>query len=574
LRLIGAKNRGKHNLLLTQARVKRHLTQQQLAEVLGVGLTTVRHWEAGRRSPSLSLRARLCEFFHLSPEELGLELETEKVLTPFFHDKDVSTLSPVIDGTDISPGTITGSFSLTKSQFEPYTLVNRLSDQNRRRFLIRIRKLWIDDVLAHSLHNAVLLTLGLVDLPDALMNPWRYAVQETERPARPFPEGTTIVQLYDQADHELLILGEPGAGKTTLLLELTRVLLQRAEKDKDAFIPAVFNLSSWTGKHTSLIDWLVGELSEKYRIPRNIAKEWVETDRLALLLDGLDETLEEERVSCVKAITAYQQNHQGIPLVVSCRRDEYFAQATRVDFRQAVLIQPLTNEQIDQYLNCVEGRLEAVQNALRDDAELMQMLQSPLMLNIIALIYQSGNELPVLTGSPTERRRQILMAYVQRMLMRRKAPLYPLPQTIRWLSWLAQQMQHSQTEFAVERMQPGGLPTSRLRCSYQDVIIRLYHGFTCLVFAGLFSWIRGGKMGSLSGVGEGLLGSLGANPGNDALGWMAPGIGGGIEGGGSLAIILMIVSALITLLHCWNSSWDRKCSDGGAQKWMEWFYAR
>ena len=49
------------------------------------------------------------------------------------------------------------------------------------------------------------------------------------RPARPLPAGSRITEVYNDADGELLILGEPSAGKTTLLLELTRDLLDRAE---------------------------------------------------------------------------------------------------------------------------------------------------------------------------------------------------------------------------------------------------------------------------------------------------------------------------------------------------------
>jgi len=51
--------------------------------------------------------------------------------------------------------------------------------------------------------------------------------------------------VYDRAEAELLILGEPGAGKTTLLLELARTLLERAEEDERLRMPIVFHLSSW-----------------------------------------------------------------------------------------------------------------------------------------------------------------------------------------------------------------------------------------------------------------------------------------------------------------------------------------
>ncbi|SRR5258707_2673457 len=53
----------KPNRLLAHKRIERHLTQARLAETLEVSLDTVRNWERGRSSPSLVMRARLCEFF-------------------------------------------------------------------------------------------------------------------------------------------------------------------------------------------------------------------------------------------------------------------------------------------------------------------------------------------------------------------------------------------------------------------------------------------------------------------------------------------------------------------------------
>ena len=70
-------------------------------------------------------------------------------------------------------------------------------------------------------------------------------MQELDRSPLTLPAGTTIVQVYDRAEGELLILGEPGAGKTTLLLELARVLLERAEQNERLPMPIIFNLSSW-----------------------------------------------------------------------------------------------------------------------------------------------------------------------------------------------------------------------------------------------------------------------------------------------------------------------------------------
>jgi len=114
--------------------------------------------------------------------------------------------------------------------------------QNRIRMLKRVRTILIDGLLTHSLHHAARIELHLQDRPDMLANPWRLQTQVQDHTPRSLPAGTTIVQVFDEANGELLILGEPGAGKTTLLLELTRTLLERAEQDEQLPLPIVFNL--------------------------------------------------------------------------------------------------------------------------------------------------------------------------------------------------------------------------------------------------------------------------------------------------------------------------------------------
>src|ERR1019366_2233567 len=66
------------------------------------------------------------------------------------------------------------------------------------------------------------------------------------KPTHPILSGTTITQVFDQAEGELLILGEPGAGKTTLLLKLADDLFQRARDNEEALIPVLLTLSSWS----------------------------------------------------------------------------------------------------------------------------------------------------------------------------------------------------------------------------------------------------------------------------------------------------------------------------------------
>src|SRR6266516_654429 len=116
--------------------------------------------------------------------------------------------------------------------------------QYRQRMLERVRAFWITGFLEPSLHQAVLITLGLNEQQDAIANPWHLVFQQPDQPESPRPPGTSITEVYKKAGGELLILGEPGSGKTTLLLELTRYLLDQAELDDKLPMPVVFHHSS------------------------------------------------------------------------------------------------------------------------------------------------------------------------------------------------------------------------------------------------------------------------------------------------------------------------------------------
>jgi Cdc6-like AAA superfamily ATPase len=190
---------------------------------------------------------------------------------------------------------------------------------NRDSMLDRVQSIWIDGVLEPSLQGAAQIMLTLASRPDAVSTPFQQVLQEFDR-ARPLlPAGTHIGQIYDHANGEVLILGEPGAGKTTLLLELTRDLLQRARQDETYPIPIVFSLSSWAATHLPLTEWLVLELTGKYQISRDLARYLVQTDQVLPLLDGLDEVSTDSRETCVTAINSYRQGHGSVPTIVTSR---------------------------------------------------------------------------------------------------------------------------------------------------------------------------------------------------------------------------------------------------------------
>jgi DNA polymerase III delta prime subunit len=405
------------------------------------------------------------------------------------------------------------------------------SQQDRQRLLAKVHSFWIKGVLEKSLYSVVHIELGLHEQPDAIANPWHLVLQQQDQPAHPLPSSTHIIQVYDDALGELLILGEPGSGKTTLLLELTRDLLRHAEADENHPMPIVFNLSSWAVKRQPLTDWLVEEMNIKYQVPRKLGRSWVESNQVLPLLDGLDEVNSDHREACVDAINTYRLQHGLVPMVVCSRSADYLELKKRMLLLTAVVVQPLTTKQIDDYLSAADGQLEAVRVALRDDSVLQELATTPLILSVLALAYHGMSVKDLLAaGSSETRRRQLFEDYVNAMLKRRGTEIHYTPQqTVHWLTWLAKQMtDHSQTEFYIERIQYDWLLDTRSRFVYRIATVligMLPVGLLLgLFFGAIFGLVYGLLMGLLAGLFVGLfLGLLNAlfdGLGTKRLNWL------------------------------------------------------
>jgi hypothetical protein len=333
--------------------------------------------------------------------------------------------------------------------------------RNRQVMLRAVKQFWVEGVLENSLHNAVLLELGMVEKREAVTYPWEMILQTPHQPHRTLIPGTRMINIFDQ-HQTLLILGEPGAGKTTMLLELARQTIARAETDPTQPMPVVFNLSSWAERRPPLAEWLVEELNTKYSIPKKIAQVWVDNDALLLLLDGLDEVAQAHRLACVEAINAFRQNSL-MPVVVCSRVADYEGLSVKLRLAQAIVLQAFTPQQIEEYLVRFGSELVTLKMALQQEANLRELAQSPLMLSIMTLAYQSISAEKLLQLNSVETQRQRLFEiYVGQMLKRRSSSnIYRPEQTIYWLTWLAKRMQHfSQPVFLIEQIQPQWLDTN------------------------------------------------------------------------------------------------------------------
>jgi eukaryotic-like serine/threonine-protein kinase len=376
----------------------------------------------------------------------------------------------------------------------------RRDQRNRRNMLELVKNTWVEGVLEKSLYHEMMIDLGLEERPGEVQRPWDMTLQMPDHENRPLPPGTKIMQVFDDLNRALLILGEPGSGKTTMLLELARDTIARAEQDPMQPIPVVFNLSSWSDPKQTIADWLVQELNDKYDVHKKIVRPWIDNDDLLLLLDGLDEVKAKQREACVKAINDFRNEHGQMQLVVCSRVADYKALTTKLKLRGAVLLQPLTSWQIDEYLVRAASELAAVRETLQHDADLQELAQSPLMLSVMSLAYAgwSIDDLKSESGDPTRRRKHLFDAYVSKMFTRTartQHEIYPREQTVHWLAYLAQKMtEHAQAVFLIERMQPDWLPTRKHRSLYGLCVM-----LSVVLPVGLFVGLGGGLPVALSG---------------------------------------------------------------------------
>ena len=294
------------------------------------------------------------------------------------------------------------------------------ADRNRDAMLKKVRNIWITGFLERSLFQETRILLGLSERPDAVARPSDLLVRRPDQVERPLPPGTQVVDVFDDMDRALLILGVPGSGKTTLLLELARDLLDRATQDSTHPIPVVFPLSTWAESRRPLAEWLVDELNLRYDVPRKIGQEWVKNDQILPLLDGLDEVKSEHRAACAKAINAFRQDHGLLPLVICSRTADYHDLPVSLRLHGAIVVQPLSPQQMDSYLTEIGPAGEAVRRAMGHDPMLGEMLDSPLMLNIVTVAYAGQPESqPRLSGTLKERRDHLFGVYVDQMFRRR-----------------------------------------------------------------------------------------------------------------------------------------------------------
>lgn len=373
-------------------------------------------------------------------------------------------------------------------------------ERNRYAMLESVRKFWVEGMLENSLHGAAMIELGMEPEMGAVEHPWNTLLRTPTSEER-LPAGTRIANVFERLNGKVLILGDPGSGKTTTLLDFARDLLDRAEADSQHPIPVVFNLASWSERQPPLVNWLVEELNSKYQVPRRVGTEWVESDALLLLLDGLDEVAADRRDACVQAINAYREEHGFVDMVVCSRIHDYEALTHQLRLNGAIVIQELDDELVHDYLSGLGTDVAMVRDLIARDEQLRQQTHSPLMLSIMVLAYRGVSTETFPDFDTVEAQRKHLFdTYVQRMFEHRigEEPLYTRQEIIPSLSWLAKQMQeNSLSVFHIEGLQPTWLSEKQQQDYFKHVPLilgSLWTLWTVITFLFTIGGIGGSKL--------------------------------------------------------------------------------
>lgn len=192
----------------------------------------------------------------------------------------------------------------------------------------------------------------------------------------------------------MLLLGNPGAGKTIALMAYARSVVANRLNNPQAPLPILLRCATWNASPPeSLSAWIARET--------NVVWHDQTANNSVLLLDGLDElgSAKIEKIKDSDGIerdVAYDPRLRFLqyalpvyePVILSCRAIDYAEIGEKAHLNGAVMLQPLTDVQIHQYL--VE--LPALWEALQSDTTLMDVARTPLLLSLFAYGYQDAPE--------------------------------------------------------------------------------------------------------------------------------------------------------------------------------------
>ncbi len=277
-----------------------------------------------------------------------------------------------------------------------------------------------------------------VRLPEIFISLYAYepgkkAEQRQEMQQRESP--VDLEELIAKNEY-LLIEGQAGSGKTTILRHVANSLIAaEGIKGLEGFLPVLIFLKDLKGlfengaqKTTKAFttDDILSYYFERTEKVLDIAtiKGFCQASKALFLLDGLDEMAPKHRDAVVNAFADFRIKNEGIKVVLSGR--PHGLEGTAVDRfgKNYVKILPLNTEQVEEFIRrwfqyvysegsrIGEKNAEAMIGEIKDHPSIKRLIDNPLMLTAICILYHDGKELP-------GQRAELYRKFVSNLLYRR-----------------------------------------------------------------------------------------------------------------------------------------------------------
>lgn len=263
----------------------------------------------------------------------------------------------------------------------------------------------------------------------------------------------------------LLLVGPPGSGKTETIRTLCNALLREASTDLSLPIPFIVSLSTFSKFSGSLREWLSEALLESAAIPIEIGNILLQSGKLFLLLDGLDEMPAERRVKALRELNVLLRSAD--PALARCliasRTQEYLSAGVSLLLPAAFELQEVNQIQVGDAVAKAGPAADPLAAALSREPSLSTVLKTPLLVTIAAYVFAGNSELMLANRNPAEFRQALFESYVVELFRRRLLlPACSVGKTLSWLRWLAQYLNQNQARlFFVERLQPSALASEQ-----------------------------------------------------------------------------------------------------------------
>ncbi|MDI6784838.1 MAG: NACHT domain-containing protein, partial [bacterium] len=214
---------------------------------------------------------------------------------------------------------------------------------------------------------------------------------------------------------KLVIVGVPGSGKTTLLRHLAlKSCIENLEQQERVSVPIYISLREFADSGEELRPYL-DQVFEKYQFPeaRTYLEKELTDGKCRILLDGFDElATKESQDKITQQIRKFIELYSKTQIIVTSRIAGYHDELLGFDKLE---LMEFNDQQINQFMDNWFGKtkpelVQPMYKAIIENEQIKRLARNPLMIAIIAIIYEEDKRLPQKRAALYQRCVEVLLS--------------------------------------------------------------------------------------------------------------------------------------------------------------------